>query len=587
MALDGITIAALASELSTALTDGHISKIGQPEPDEILLTVKTKGGLRRVLLSASASLPLLYLTDQNKMSPLTAPGFCMLLRKHIGSGHILSVTQPSLERIVRFEIEHYDELGDLKKKYLILELMGKYSNLIFTDDQGTILDSIKHISAQTSSVREVLPGRPYFIPDTLHKLNPKETTPEEFLSQVFSKPMPLSKALYSTYTGISPVIAEELCHRSSLESDQSAKEIPQAGQIHLYRSFEEMMEDVRAGSFSPQIIYDEDDSPVEFSAIPLSMYSDLHVRKFDTISSLVETFYAEKNAVTRIRQKSSDLRHVVSTILDRETRKLSLQQKQMKDTKKKEKYRIYGELLKAYGYCVQPGSDSVTVANYYDNDKEIKIPLDRTMTAQENSQRFFEKYSRQKRTAEALESQIRQTQAEVDQLSAVRTFLDHAETEADLAQIREELEESEYIRKRTASGKKKGAARSQKSAPYHYRTPDGHDIYIGKNNLQNDQLTFHFASGGDWWFHSKKIPGSHVIVRTRGQEELPDEDFELAANAAAYYSQGRGADKVEIDYVKKKEVKKPNGAKPGFVVYYTNYSMVARPDISKLILQEE
>lgn len=586
MALDGITIADLVCELNVALSDGHISRIAQPEPDEILLTVKTKGGLKRVILSASASLPLLYLTDRNKQSPMTAPNFCMLLRKHIGSGHILSVTQPSLERIVRFEIEHYDELGDLRKKYLILEMMGKYSNLIFTDDQDTIIDSIKHISAQTSSVREVLPGRPYFIPDALHKLNPKETGREEFLENVVSKPMPLSKALYSTYTGISPVIAEELCHRASLESGQSAREIPEAGRIHLFRIFEDMMEDVKAGTYSPEIIYDKDGAPVEFSAIPLTMYSDMDVRKFDTISQVVWTYYAEKNASTRIRQKSSDLRHVVSTILDRETRKLSLQKKQMKDTEKKEKYRVYGELLKAYGYSVQPGAESVTVQNYFDDNRELKIPLDPALTAQENSQRFFDRYSRQKRTADALEKQIAETQAEVDQLDAISTFLDQAESEADLTEIREELEQSEYIKKRTGAGRKKGAVREKKSSPYHYRTPDGHDIYIGRNNLQNDQLTFRFASGGDWWFHSKKIPGSHVIVKSRGQEELPDEDFELAAGAAAYYSQGRGADKVEIDYVKKKEVKKPNGAKPGFVVYYTNYSMVVRPDISALTLVE-
>lgn len=585
MALDGITVANLTWQLNTALSDGHISKIGQPEPDEILLTVKTKGGLKRVLLSASASLPLLYMTDSNKISPLTAPNFCMLLRKHIGSGHILSVTQPSLERIVRFEIEHYDELGDLKKKYLVLELMGKYSNLIFTDDEDNILDSIKHISASTSSVREVLPGRKYFIPDTLHKQDPKKTSSDEFLSSVFEKPLPLSKAIYTTYTGISPVIAEEICHRASVEPDQSAREIPESARLHIFRIFEEIMDDVKAGAFEPAIIYDEDNEPVEFSSIPLTMYDDYSVKRFDSISSLLETYYAEKNSASRIRQKSSDLRHIVTTILDREVKKLDLQRKQLKDTEKKEKFRIYGELLHTYGYSAEPGAESIVVPNYYDGGKELKIPLDRNLSPSENAQRYFDKYSKQKRTADALLQQTAQTQAEVEQLQAISTFLDHAETEADLAQIREEMERSDFVKKKPAA-RKKGAARQQKSLPYHYRTPEGYDIYVGKNNLQNDELTFHFASGGDWWFHSKKIPGSHVIVKSRGQEELPDSVFELAASAAAYYSQGRMADKVEIDYVKKKEVKKPNGAKPGFVVYYTNFSMVARPDISKLELIE-
>ena len=307
-----------------------------------------------------------------------------------------------------------------------------------------------------------------------------------------------------------------------------------------------MMEDVKAGSFSPRIIYDKDGAPVEFSALPLSMYADYEQKVFDSMSAVVETYYAEKSAVTRIRQKSADLRHVVSTILERESRKLSLQRKQMKDTEKREKFRICG--------------------------KDLKIQLDSTLTAQENAQRYFDKYARQKRTAEALTVQIEQTESEVRQLEAISTFLDQAETEADLAQIREELEQSDYVRKRTVTGKKKGASRTKKSEPYHFRTPDGYDIYVGKNNLQNDELTFRFASGGDWWFHAKKIPGSHVIVKTRGTEELPDDVFEMAAGAAAYYSQGRGADKVEIDY--------------GFVVYYTNYSMIARPDISRLTLVE-
>lgn len=584
MALDGITIANLTWELDAALSDGHISKIGQPEADEILLTVKTRSGLKRVLLSASASLPLLYLTGQNKPSPMTAPGFCMLLRKHIGSGRILSVTQPSMERIVRFEIEHYDELGDLRRKFLILELMGKYSNLIFTDEQGTILDSIKHVTAQTSSVREVLPGRTYFIPDAQNKRSPKETSQEEFLALVFSKPLPLSKALYATYTGISPVMAEELCHRASLESDQSARDIPEAGQIHLSRIFLQVMEEVKEASFAPQIYYEEDGSPLEFSALPLTVYADKKAVPFSSMSQLLETFYAQKNAQARIRQKSADLRHIVTTILDREMRKLSLQRKQMQDTDKKDKYRLWGELLKAYGYSIRPGQDKVTVENYYEENHPVTIPLDKNLSPSENAQKYFDRYSRQKRTAQALEKQIAVTQGEVSQLQAIATFLDLAETEADLAQIREELEQADYVKKRTGSEKKKGAGRPKKSAPYHYRTADGYDIYIGKNNLQNDQLTFHFASGGDWWFHSKKIPGSHVIVKAQGRGDLPDHVYELAAGAAAYYSQGRNADKVEIDYVRKKEVKKPNGARPGFVVYYTNYSMVAHPTIQDLVL---
>ena len=611
MALDGITVANIVSELQHALENGRINKITQPEADEILLTVKGSAGQQRLLLSASASLPLIYFTQKNKLSPMTAPNFCMLLRKHIGSGRFVRIWQPSLERVIHFEIEHYDEMGDLRRKDLILELMGKYSNLIFCDENGIILDSIKHIGAQTSSVREVLPGRTYFIPQTQEKLDPTKTSETEFLEHVFAKPMPVSKALYMTYTGISPVIAEELCYRSSVDSGQSAREIPEAEQRHLCRNFLELMEDVREERFAPCIIYDGEGVPVEFSSVPLTMYGDLTSSSFRTVSEVLETYYAQKNAVTRIRQKSADLRHVVSTLLERESRKLDLQRKQMKDTEKREKYRIYGELLHTYGYSVEPGADSVTVPNYYEDDREIRIPLDRTKSASENAKRYFDKYEKQKRTYEALTGQIEQTQGEVTQLESIRTFLDQAQTEADLAQIREELVQSEYIKKhgsdrisaggsgrgksagqagrgkgKQAASGKKGASRPERSHPYHFRTEDGYDIYVGKNNIQNDELTFRFANAGDWWFHAKKIPGSHVIVKRCTDAPLPDHVFELAASAAAYYSAGRDSDKVEIDYVQRKEVKKPGGAKPGFVVYYTNYSMVAKPDISSLISVE-
>ncbi len=583
MALDGITVANIVSEMNAVLAGARINKIAQPEKDELMITAKTPAGLKRILMSASASLPLIYFTEQNKLSPMTAPNFCMLLRKHIGSGKILRVWQPSLERVIHFEIEHYDEMGDLRKKDLIIELMGKHSNVIFCDDKGMIIDSLKHISAQTSSVREVLPGREYFIPQTQEKKNPLQIDRQDFISEVFSKPQPLFKAVYMSFTGISPLFAQELCSRAGIEPDQSAKEIGQDEQLHLSRIFMEMLDDVKNESFDPNIIYDEDDVPVEFSSIPLTLYQDLRSEHFSSVSEVLETYYAQKNSVSRIRQKSADLRHLVNTMLERESKKLDLQARQLKDTEKREKFRLYGELLHTWGYSIEPGAAYALVPNYYDNDKEVRITLDPNKSAMENAQRYYEKYEKQKRTYDALSELISQTQSEVDHLDSVKTFLDQAQTEADLTQIRDELIDAGYI-KRHDTGKKKGASRPEKSKPWHYRSEDGYDIYVGKNNLQNDELTFKFANASDWWFHSKKAPGSHVIARRKADEELPDHIFELAASAAAYYSSAREADKVEIDYVQRREVKKPGGSKPGFVVYYTNYSMVARPDISKLTL---
>lgn len=579
MALDGITVSNVVAELSSLLTDSRISKIAQPENDELLLTFKGFRGQTRLLLSASASLPLIYITDTNKPGPMTAPNFCMLLRKHIGNGKITRIWQPGLERIIHFEIEHYDEMGDLRRKQLIVELMGKHSNIIFCDENDMIIDSIKHISASTSSVREVLPGRTYFIPETQHKFNPLETSREEFCSQVFTKPMPLSKALYCTYTGISPVIAEELCHRASLESDQSANSISQLEQLHLYTIFSHLMEDVKEGNYRPNIIYDEDHTPVEFSSVLLSMYDDCEIQEFDSISAVLRQYYAMKNTVTRIRQKSSDLRRIVGTALDRTRKKYDLQLRQLKDTDKREKYKVYGELLHTYGYSAEPGAKKLTVQNYYTNE-ELTIPLDETLSAQENAKRYFDKYSKLKRTYEALTELIQETKADLDQLESIQTFLDLALSEEDLVQVKEELTDAGYIRRKYTGKKVKITSR-----PFHYRSADGYDIYVGKNNFQNDELTFKFASGNDWWFHAKGAPGSHVVVKTGG-DELPDTTFEDAARLAAYYSKNRNSSKVEIDYVEKKHVKKPNGAKPGFVVYYTNYSMSIEPDISSITLVE-
>ena len=585
MALDGIAVANIVNEMNASLAGARISKIAQPEADEIMLTVKTMAGQRRLLISASASLPLIYFTEKNKLSPMKAPNFCMLLRKHIGSGKIIRVWQPSLERIIHFEIEHYDEMGDLRRKDLVLELMGKHSNLIFCDEKGMIIDSLKHISAQTSSVREVLPGRQYFIALTQDKLDPLSAGREDFLSAVFTKPQPLFKAIYMSFTGISPVIAQEVCCRANLDSDMSAKEIPEDGQLHLARIFLQLIEDVREGIFSPNIIYDAQDIPVEFSSVPLTMYQDMAARQFDSISEVLETYYAQKNASSRIRQKSADLRHLVNTMLERESKKLDLQERQLKDTGKRDKFRLYGELLNTWGYNVPSGASSVTLPNYYDNDTEVKITLDPNKTASENAQRYYEKYEKLKRTFEALSELTEQTRSEVEQLKSIQTFLDQAQSEADLNQIREELVTSGYLKKHDTQ-KKKGASRPERSRPWHYRTQDGYDIYVGKNNLQNDELTFKSANASDWWFHSKKAPGSHVIARRKDGQDLPDHVFELAASAAAYYSSARNADKVEIDYVQRREVKKPNGSKPGFVIYYTNYSMTARPDISQLTLVE-
>lgn len=596
MAFDGITIANITKELSETLPGGRIYKIAQPESDELLLTIKNNGGQYRLLLSADASLPMVYLTENNKPSPMTAPGFCMLLRKHLQNARITAVSQPGLERVIHLQLEHLNELGDLCEKKLIVEIMGKHSNIIFCDDKDQIIDSIKHISGMVSSVREVLPGRPYFLPQTQDKQNPlrfsetytrenpalflKSSVDSEALTYVNlcahmrEKPMPLYKALYTTYTGLSPIIAQELCYRAGIDADMPANVLEEPALQALYQTLSDMMEQTVAGKFSPVIIYDGRE-PLEYAAFPLTLYSDKTSQAFSSVSDVLERYYAERSIVTRIRQKSVDLRKIVQTALERNVKKYDLQMRQMKDTEKRDKYKVYGELINTYGYNVEPEAKSMEALNYYTGET-VTIPLDNTLTPQENAQKYFDKYGKLKRTYEALSELTVQVKEEIEHLESILAALDIAMQEEDLVQIREELIESGYIRRKGGSKKVKIT-----SKPFHYVSSDGFHIYVGKNNFQNDELTFKFANGGDWWFHAKQIPGSHVVLKTEGAE-VPDRAFEEAARLAAYYSKGREQDKVEIDYVQKKHVKKPAGAKPGFVVYYTNYSMAIDSDISGL-----
>ncbi len=575
MAFDGITIANLVKEMNDTIIGCRIYKIAQPENDELILTIKGSCGQKRLFLSASASLPLIYFTESNKPSPLTAPGFCMLLRKHLQNGRILSVTQPGLERIIHINIEHLDEMGDLCQKALIIEIMGKHSNIIFCHADGTIIDSIKHVSGLVSSVREVLPGKQYFVPQTQEKLNPFDLDEILWKTNVLTKPTAIFKAIYGSYTGISPIIAQEVCFRAGVDGEASTASLSDADSHKLYETFSQMLDDVQKGYFAPHIAY-TGKQPVEFAALPLTLYSAGNDKlvPYDTMSLLLEQYYAEKNTLTRIRQKSADLRKIVQTALERNVKKYDLQLRQMKDTEKRDTYRIYGELLNTYGYGIAPQSKSMEALNYYTNEM-ITIPLDPDLTPQENAKKYFDKYSKMKRTYEALTELTEQVKIEIEHLESISTALDIALQEEDLVQIKEELTESGYIRRKGGSKKEKVT-----SKPFHYISSDGFHMYVGKNNYQNDELTFKFATGNDWWFHAKNTPGSHVIVRTEGAEELPDRTFEEAGRLAAFYSKGRDQDKVEIDYIQKKHVKKPAGAKPGFVVYYTNYSLMIDSDIS-------
>lgn len=573
MAFDGIVISNLSYELHSNLVGGRISKISMPEENELIFTIKNNAKTYRLFISASASLPLIYLTDMNKPAPKVAPAFLMLLRKYIGSAKITNIFQMGLERILCFELEHLNELGDLSRKKMYVEIMGKHSNIIFTDENNKIIDSIKRISANMSSLREVLPGREYFLPKELQKKELLNIELKEFTEILKSKEYPLSKSIYMNFAGISPLIAEEIIIRASLSSQSSCVSLSELEYTHLFHTIENLLEDINTHNFNPNIIYKGEEA-LEFSSIKLFSYKNESYNEVDytSVSKMLYDYYYAREVFLLNRQKSFDLRKIVNTALERASKKYDLQEKQLQDADKKDIYRVYGDLLNTYGYSLKGGESSFTAENFYDDNKEITIPLDKNKSAKENAKKYYDRYAKLSRTTKALSEEILKTKSNIEHLQSIQTALEVSSDDESLSQIRQELVDFGYIKKHSSSKKQKIT-----SHPYHYISSDGYDIYVGKNNYQNEELTFKVATGNDWWFHAKGIPGSHVILKSNNEEELPDRVYEEAASLAAFYSKAKDADKVEVDYIQKKNIKKVAGAAPGFVIYHSNWSIVVTP----------
>ena len=595
MAFDGLFLSALVSEFKTTISGGKISKIVQSEKDEIQLTIKKEKQQFFLHLSANPSIPLVYLSDKGKTAPLTAPNFCMALRKHIGNGLIQDITQASrnlpeqgLERVLLLHISHRDELGDIGIKYLSIEIMGKYSNIILLKEDFTILDAIKRISSAQSSVREVLPGRKYFIPDQFKKENLLCFPLESLQTFLENKKNPnterdsgmenLSDLLFQSFSGLSPLSAREISLDAGLPQEQKLGCMSSLDYEKLSDAILLLRNRIREGDFTPQILY-ENGKSFDFSAIPVRQYSGnpaFHAEIFHSPSELLTFYYGGKEKEDRVRQKSADLKKQCSTLLERVSKKLSLQEKQLKDTEKKERFRIFGELLTTYGYSLKGGEKELICENYY-NGQEEHIPLEESLSPIENAKKYFDKYDKAKRTERNLSTQVKESKNTLEHLQSIVNSLATAENAEDLDDIRREMGEYGYMK--PISPKKKKERKEDKSSPRIFRSSDGYLLYVGKNNYQNEIVSFQIAEGKDFWFHVKGSAGSHVIAKTEGKslEELPDRLFEEAAELAAYFSSEKESAKVEVDYTERKNLKKVVGGAPGFVIYHQNYSILVTP----------
>ncbi len=571
MAFDAVTVRCLTQELCEKLINGRIDKIHQPEKDEITINIRTLESSYKLVLSASSAHPRVHFTSTSKKNPITAPMFCMLLRKHLGSGKITAIEQVGFERIIRFSIESYDELGDLTTKYLIAEIMGRHSNIILTTQDMKIIDCIKHIDFTISSVRQLLPGLDYVSPppqDKTDLINIEETVQIDFSSPVQT----VDKAILSSIAGISPLTAREVVYRAFGRTDIKNTELTDSGRNKILYEVVRLAKAVKAGDFEPcMIINSASGKLMDFSPTPIKQYESMaEIRYFDSVSELLDTFYKTRDMHERMRQKSADLVKLLSNNIERVSKKLVILNKTLSDSENKDKYKIYGDLLMANLYNMEQGQKNIEVQNYYEeNAPIIKINLDPQLTPSQNAQKYYKKYNKAKTAEVEAAKQIKNAESDLEYLESTLAAVETADNESDLNAIRAELIAEGYLKRKVNQKRQKQAA----SKPMHFVSSDGFDIYVGKSNMQNDYLTLKFANSSDLWFHTKNIHGSHTVIKLGIDKDVPKSTIIEAAQIAAYYSKGRDSSQVPVDFTQIKNVRKPNGAKPGMVIY-DNYNTI-------------
>ncbi|MGM9550751.1 MAG: NFACT family protein [Clostridia bacterium] len=579
MPFDASAVRCTAYEINKMLQGGRIEKIYQPENDEIVLLVKCQKGNVRLVISANSQNPRIYITTKAKENPQDPPMFCMLMRKHITSGRILSVQSMGFERIIDISVEARNELGDMVEKHIMCEIMGKNSNIMLLSENGKIIDSVKHVDLSVSRVRNVFPGLRYTLPPDGGRKNPLLCTEEDFYNEIQSFPegKNLDKALVASFLGVSPLQMREVMHKVLGRCDILSGELTDGDKKKIAKELSVLFEKIKNNVFTPLILYKKgEEKPIDFAVYPINQYGEeYYTKEEDNIFSVLELFYEKRDRVERMRSKSYALMKTVTGKIERTRKKLLIWHDTLKDCEEREKYKIAGDIITANLYSMKTGDKTLTAVNYYDeNLSEITIALDESKSPSKNAQMYYKKYQKAKTAETEGKKQIEKATEDLDYLESVVHEIENAKTPSELEEIRLELVDAGIIK--VVQSKKKQPKKNSISAPCEYKFK-GYSIFSGKNNLQNDHLTLKMGRANDLWLHTKNIPGSHVLIKYQG-EDFPKEVIEAAAIVAATNSKAKEGAKTDVDYCPVSHVKKPNGAKAGMVIYEGYFTATVTPD---------
>lgn len=578
MSLDGLFLNSIKDDLNNKLINGRVDKIYQPDKNEIIISIRNDGENYKLLLTVASNSARIHLSDLTRKNPEQPPMFCMLLRKHLTGSRIREIKQIDFDRILEITFECRDELETVVFKSMIIEIMGKHSNIIFFNSESkVIIDSIKRVAENISSLRQIYPGLKYIYPPLPAKINPLTVNKEEFFNS-FSNTnsgVYIFNFFYKTFTGLSPFISREICFLSNINEGTCIGELKDEDIEKLWSSFNLIFNKIKNKEYSFNIYLEKDSSNFGFYCLDVEYLKSHEIKHFQSPKELLDTYYVELDNKHKITQKVASLIKSLGTKLERDRKKVEKQKQELSNAEDRDKYKIYGELIIANLYKT-PDNNKLTVINYYDPEQnEITIPLDPRLNLNANSQKYFKRYNKLKNAEEELLKLIETGLAEITYLENILFSIEECETTDDLNEIYEELIAEGFMKRKSKIKKLKEIKKDLLA----FISSNNHEIIVGKNNLQNEMISFKIAKKEDYWFHAKNIPGSHVIIKTNG-DELLDEEYVEAAKVAAYYSKGKNSSLVEIDYTKKSNLKKPPNAKPGFVIYDTNYSMLVEPDIS-------